>query len=228
MYELREATERVYYIDCPAKMGLCLLGEGKVLAVDSGSDKEAGKKLLKHLEANSWTLEAVFNTHSNADHIGGNKLLHDRTGACLYAPGVEAAFTRWPELEPSFLYGGVPPKELRNKFLQAPPSPVRNMEELELPVGFEVLPLPGHFFHMTGLRTPDGVVFLADCLSGENILEKYHINFIYDVGAYLDTLDQVSVMEADWFIPAHAPACQDIRPLAQANRDKVHEGSRRN
>ena len=27
------------------------------------------------------------------------------------------AFPRWPVLEPSFLYGGFPPKALRNKFL---------------------------------------------------------------------------------------------------------------
>lgn len=223
MYELRQVAGRTYYIDCPAKMGLCLLEDNRVLLVDSGGDKEAGKKVLKHLEANGWTLWAVWNTHSNADHIGGNKLLHDRTGAPLYAPGIEAAFTRWPELEPSFLYGGFPPAPLRSKFLQAPPSPAQDAQALELPAGFEAVPLPGHFFHMSGLRTPDGVVFLADCLSGENILEKYHVNFIYDVGAYLDTLDRVERMEADWFVPAHAPACQDIRPLAQANRAKVWE-----
>ena len=29
--------------------------------------------------------------------------------------------------------------------------------------GFELLPLPGHFFDMVGFRTPDDVVYLADC-----------------------------------------------------------------
>ncbi len=41
----------------------------------------------------------------------------ERTGAPVYAPGLEVAFPRWPVLEPSFLYGGFPPKALRNKFL---------------------------------------------------------------------------------------------------------------
>lgn len=223
MYELRQVTGKVYYIDCPAKLGICLLDGDRALLIDSGSDKDAGKKALKHLDANGWTLAAVFDTHSHADHIGGSKLIAERTGAPVYAPGIESAFTCWPELEPSFLYGGYPPVALRNKFLQAQAVPALDTARMELPEGFERIPLSGHSFHMEGLRTPDGVVFLADCLSGENILEKYHVNFLYDVAAYLETLDRVEAMQADWFVPAHAPVCRDIRPLTQANRAKVLE-----
>lgn len=223
MYELRQITDKVYYIDCPAKIGICLLEDGKALLIDSGGDKDAGKKALKHLEAYGWALAGVFNTHSHADHIGGSKLVAERTGAPVYAPGVECAFTRWPELEPSFLYGGYPPAALRNKFLQAQPCPARDTVELVLPEGFERIDLSGHSFRMDGLRTPDGVVFLGDCLSGESIIEKYHVNFLYDVAAYLNTLDRVEGLEADWFIPAHAPVCQDIAPLVQLNRAKVLE-----
>ena len=87
----------------------------------------------------------------------------------------------------------------------------------------EILPLPGHFFDMVGVKTPDGVWFLADCLSGAAIVEKYHVNFIYDVGAYLETLDKVERLEGSCFIPAHAPAAEDIAPLAALNRNKVLE-----
>ena len=92
-----------------------------------------------------------------------------------------------------------------------------------LPEGFEVIPLPGHFFHMTGYRTPDGVVYLADCLSSRETLEKYQIGFIYDVAAYLDTLDKVKNLSARMFVPAHAPASEEIASLAQYNQDKVWE-----
>ena len=223
MYELIQVTERTWYVDCPAKMGLYLTDDTHVLLIDSGNDKEAGKKVLKHLTAKGWTLSAILNTHSNADHIGGNKLLSERTGAPVYAPGLEAAFTRWPVLEPSFLYGGFPPKTLRNKFLMAQPSHARDLAEYPLPEGMEALSLPGHFFDMAGFRTPDGVWFLADCLSGAGIVEKYHVNFIYDVGAYLATLDKVEALTGKYFIPAHAPTVEDIRPLCALNRDKVHE-----
>lgn len=54
-------------------------------------------------------------------------------------------------------------------------------------------------------------------------MEKYHVNFIYDVGAYLATLDKVEALTGKYFIPAHAPTVEDIRPLCALNRDKVHE-----
>ena len=133
---------------------------------------------------------------------------------------MEAAFTRDPILEPSFLYGGCPPKPLRHKFLLAQPSDVQVLDPKACPL--EVIPLPGHFFDMVGYRTEDGVVFLADCLSSRETLEKYRVSFVYDVAAYLDTLDRVAAMEAALFVPAHAAATEDIAPLARYNRDQVY------
>lgn len=219
MYELIQAAEHTYYIESPAKIGLVQTGD-TVALIDSGSDKEAGRKVRQHLDARGLKLSAIYNTHSNADHIGGNQYLQRQTGCAVYAPGVEAAFTRDPILEPSFLYGGCPPKPLRHKFLLAQPSDVQVLDPKACPL--EVIPLPGHFFDMVGYRTEDGVVFLADCLSSRETLEKYRVSFVYDVAAYLDTLDRVAAMEAALFIPAHAAATEDIAPLARYNRDQVY------
>ena len=219
MYELIQAAEHTYYIESPAKIGLVQTGD-TVALIDSGSDKEAGRKVRQHLDARGLKLSAIYNTHSNADHIGGNQYLQRQTGCAVYAPGVEAAFTRDPILEPSFLYGGCPPKPLRHKFLLAQPSDVQVLDPKACPL--EVIPLPGHFFDMVGYRTEDGVVFLADCLSSRETLEKYRVSFLYDVAAYLDTLDRVAAMEAALFVPAHAAATEDIAPLARYNRDQVY------
>ena len=70
---------------------------------------------------------------------------------------------------------------------------------------------------------PDNVVFLADCVSSRETLDKYAVSFIYDVGAYLETLDMVEGMEAAIFVPAHAEAAADIKELVRYNKDKVHE-----
>ena len=219
MYELIQAAEHTYYIESPAKIGLVQTGD-TVALIDSGSDKEAGRKVRQHLDARGLKLSAIYNTHSNADHIGGNQYLQRQTGCAVYAPGVEAAFTRDPILEPSFLYGGCPPKPLRHKFLLAQPSDVQVLDPKACPL--EVIPLPGHFFDMVGYRTEDDVVFLADCLSSRETLEKYRVSFVYDVAAYLDTLDRVAAMEAALFVPAHAAATEDIAPLARYNRDQVY------
>lgn len=223
MYELIQVGENTYYIESPAKMGIYKLNESDVILIDSGNDKEAGKKIQKILTANGWNLKAVLNTHSNADHTGGNRLLQERTGCGIFTAGIETAFTRFPVLEPSFLYGGYPCKVLRNKFLMAQPSEAESVEKLSLPAGMEIFPLGGHYFDMVGVKTPDDVYFLADCVFGENILEKYHVFFLYDVAAFFTTLDHVETLRGKCFIPAHAAAVSDIRPLVQANRRCVEE-----
>ncbi len=223
MYELTQVSERDYYIQSPAKMGLVRLNDSEVCLIDSGNDKDAGRKVRQILDANGWKLTAIYNTHSNADHIGGNQYLQRQTGCRVYAPGIDWAFTRFPLLEPSFLYGGYPCKDLRHKFLMAQPSDALELTQAVLPEGFSLIPLPGHFFDMVGFRTPDDTVYLADCLSSRETLEKYQIGFIYDVAAYLKTLESVKSMQAKMFVPAHAAVSEEIASLAQYNIDKVLE-----
>lgn len=223
MYELIQVSENSYYIQSPAKIGLVKLNDTDVCLIDSGNDKSAGRKIRQILDANGWHLTAIYNTHSNADHIGGNKYLQEQTGCRIYAPGIECDFTRHPVLEPSFLYGGCPSKELRHKFLMAQESDAEYLTGRQLPDGFELIPLPGHFFDMAGFRTPDDIVYLADCLSSRETLDKYQIGFIYDIEAYLNTLEMVKSMTAKLFVPAHADATEDISELAQYNIDKVWE-----
>ncbi len=223
MFELHQVTESCYYIQSPAKIGLIKLGGNDVCLIDSGNDKDAGRKIRQILDANGWRLRAIYNTHSNADHIGGNKYLQTQTGCDIFAYGVERDFTVHPILEPSFLYGGFPPQRLRHKFLMAQESEADELTQEALPEGLQILPLPGHFFDMVGFKSADGAVYLADCLSSKETLEKYQITFVYDVAAYLQTLEMVKTLEGKVFIPAHAEATADIAPLAQLNIDKVHE-----
>ena len=223
MYELIQVSDNNYYIQSPAKIGLIKLTDTEVCLIDSGNDKDAGRKVRQILDANGWKLKAIYNTHSNADHIGGNKYLQGQTGCKIYAPGIDCDFTRHPILEPAFLYGGYPCKDLRHKFLLAQESDAEYLTQEVLPNGMEIINLPGHFFDMVGFRTSDDVVFLADCLSSKETLDKYQISFIYDVGTYIKTLETVKSMTAKMFIPAHAAATNDISDLAQYNIDKVNE-----
>ncbi len=227
MYELKQISEKCYYINCPAKIGVYVRDKDHVYLVDSGNDKNVGRKVRQILDGNGWQLAAILNTHSNADHIGGNHYLQGQTGCKVYSGGMEAAFTEYPILEPSFLYGGYPCKDLRHKFLMAQESDVSHFYEAGFPEEIAVIPLPGHFFDMVGFRMPDGVVFLADCISSRETLEKYAVSFIYDVGAYLETLDMVEGMEAAMFVPAHAEVSANVRELVGYNRNKVHEVAER-
>lgn len=223
MFELNQVGERSYYINCPAKIGIYKVNDTEVYLIDSGNDKDAGRKVRKILNENGWSLKGIINTHSNADHIGGNKYLQQQTGCKIFADGIEAAFTKFPLLEPSFLYGGYPCKDLRHKFLLASESDVCDITDADFPKELEVIPLRGHFFDMIGIRTPDNVIFLADCISSKSTLEKYQISFIYDIAEYLNTLDKVEAMEAAMFVPALSDVTNNIKSVVQLNRQKVFD-----
>ena len=221
MYELVQAGERSYYIQSPAKIGIYRASSTEVYLIDSGSDKDAGRRCRKVLDEQGWTCRGILVTHSNADHVGGCAYLQKQYGCKVFSGGIEGAITAHPELEPSFLYGGYPFKELRHKFLMAQPCEATPFTDGDFPKEVEILPLPGHFFDMVGFRLPDGTAFIADCLSSDAALAKYQISFLYDVAGYLATLEQVADMDAKLFVPSHADAVADIAPLAQRNRDKV-------
>ena len=223
MYKLNQVGEKSYYINCPAKIGIYQVNDKEVYLIDSGNDKDAAKKVRKILDEKNWNLLGILNTHSNADHIGGNQYLQQQMGCKVFSCGIEKAFTEYPILESSFLYGGYPCKDLRHKFLLAKPSVVTDFSDESFPKEIEIIPLKGHFFDMVGFRTPDDTVFLADCLSSKDTLDKYQIGFIYDVAEYLKTLETVKSIKAKIFVPAHAPATDDIAGLADVNIAKVHE-----
>jgi glyoxylase-like metal-dependent hydrolase (beta-lactamase superfamily II) len=223
MYELIQAGEHTYYVESPSKVGIWVPDGKEAWLIDSGNDKDMGKRLLKLLDSNGWELKAVLNTHSHADHTGGNRILQERTGCRVYGNGMECAFANYPVLKPSFLYGGYPPDPLRNKFLMGTSSAMEQLTEAVLPPGIRTVPLRGHFFDMTGFATADGVIFLADSVISEKVLGKYSLSFLIDVQAYLDTLDRIENLEGSLFIPSHAEAAADIRPLVRANREKVQE-----
>lgn len=223
MYELHQVGENTYYIDCPSKMGIYHMGEGTVCLIDSGNDKDTAKKVLKIIEGKGWRLSRILCTHSHADHIGGNRFLQERTGCRIFGAGIDRVFMEHPLLEPTMLYGGYPHKGLKNKFLMAQESQVEELTETVLPGGLSMVRLDGHSLSMVGIKTDDDIWFLADSLTSEAILNKYHISFLYDVEAYWKSLDTVCQLEGRLFIPAHAAPLDEIRSLAEINRKKSQE-----
>ncbi len=220
--ELEKVGEKTYYIKNPTNIGIYKIDDNNVYIIDSGNDKDAGKKILKIIEEQGWQVKGIVNTHSHADHIGGNKVIQDRTNCIILANKMEKAFTEYPILEPSFLYGSSPFKDIRNKFLLAKESVVTPIEN-NLPDGLEYFPLKGHSFDMVGIKTSDDIYFLADSLFSEETITKYHLFFIYDVKEYLNTLDYLATLNGKLYIPSHCEATNNISNLIQLNRNKIQE-----
>ena len=220
--ELIKVGERTYYIKNPTNIGIYKVDENSVYIIDSGNDKDAGKKILKIIGEQGWTIKGIISTHSNADHIGGNKVIQDRTNCTILAHNIEKSFTENPILEPSFLYGSYPFKEIKNKFLFAKESVVTEIEG-NLPDGLEYFSLKGHFFDMIGIKTSDDIYFLADSLFSEETINKYHLFYIYNVEEYLNTLEYLKTLDGKLYIPSHCEATNDISFLIEINISKIHE-----
>ncbi|MBQ4347769.1 MAG: MBL fold metallo-hydrolase, partial [Firmicutes bacterium] len=220
-----QCGENTFYVECPAKMGIYRVSPEEVVLIDTGSDKDAGRRLRKILDENGWRPRAIINTHLHADHTGGNAFIQGRFECMAYSAAPERGFIENPVFEPALLYGGFPAKPLRNKFLMAQPSKVLPVENApkELFGGLEFLRTDGHSIAQLAVKTPDDVWFLADCVTNETILKKYHIFFIYDLAAHFKTLDKLEKLSGKLFVPSHAAPTEDIRPLVKLNRDKCIE-----
>ena len=220
--ELVKVGEKTYYIKNATNIGIFKFDDTNVYLIDTGNDKDAGKKILKIIDEQGWKIKGIINTHSNADHIGGNKVIQDRTNCTILAHNMEKSFTEFPILEPSFLYGGYPFKDIRNKFLLAKESVVLPIEN-NLPNGLEYFFLKGHFFDMIGIKTSDNVYFLADSIFSEETIKKYHLFFVYDVREFLNTLDYLKTLNGKMYIPSHSEATSDISALIELNKHKIQE-----
>lgn len=84
-------------------------------------------------------------------------------------------------------------------------------------VELEVIPAAGHSINQVAIATPE-VVFLADALMAPDILERYPIQYCYDVIAHRATLDRLAGLRRDWYVGAHFPPTQDLQSLLDANR----------
>ena len=221
-------TDRAAYLPGGTNIGLIDAERGAVL-VDTGNDKDSARRIQKAAEAYGRTPVAAVLTHSNADHAGGAAALVARTGMPIFAPRLEAAICADPIVEPSFLWGGFPPAELRGRFFMAPPCAVSPFsfpagEEAEsLPghlSGLKALPLAGHYFAQVGILA-DGVLFAGDAAFGPASIAKHPVFFVYDVAAFLASLDRIVASPAAVVVPAHGEPTEDKADLAAVNRAAV-------
>ena len=220
--ELIQVGKNTYYLDNPTNIGIYLVNDKDVYLIDSGNSKDTGKKILKILNEHNWNVVGIINTHSHADHIGGNNVIQNRTNCKIFNNNIENSFVNNPILEPSLIYGGYPFKDLLNRTLLAKEtnSTLLNNSSINL---FDVIELKGHSYNMIGLKTKDNIYFLGDSLFSEETINKYHIFYIYNVKEFLNTLYKLNNLDGDLYILSHCKPTKDLKELIKINKDKVVE-----
>lgn len=223
MQELIQAGDRTWYLQGPTIIGFYRLNDKEVCVIDTGEGKEDALRIQSVLESRGWELKFILNTHTHIDHLGGNDHLMSLWGCPAYSTNIGNAFANYEDMEAAYMYGGAPCGSLRKVFKHPGPIGFRDIEAFDLPEGMEYIILPGHSFGMIGIRTSDDVWFLGDSVLNSQSLEKYGFGYLVDVQGYLDTLELLEGMEGRLFIPSHGDVTEDIKPLAQGNRENIYK-----
>jgi|LGOV01.1.fsa_nt_gb glyoxylase-like metal-dependent hydrolase (beta-lactamase superfamily II) len=212
--QLIQIKNNTYYFDNPSIIGLYRLNEKEVVLIDTGLNDDVAKKVLKIIKENNWEVKAVVNTHSHADHCGGNSLIQKRTEADFYSSRIEKSYIETTSTEPHYLFGSYPPKVLRAKFLQAKPSNIDIViDEDELNIEgnkFQIIDLKGHSPEQIGLITPDDVFFVADSVIESKIIEKYKFLYNYSLKELFNSLDKIKEIKAEYYVLSHGGVKKSI------------------
>lgn len=225
--ELKQIKENIYYIPNVTNIGV-ILDESAAVLIDSGLDDDAGKKILKCLEREGISTKAIINTHSHADHFGGNALIKARTGATIFSPEIEESIIRFPYFEPYYLFSGAHPiNDLLSKFLMAPKSEVDVIIETgcgKLKAGnleFDAVALPGHSPNQTGFGI-NGVLFCGDAIFSEELLVKHKLPFCMNVEKQLESLKKLKESGYEVFLPSHGSPLADINSTADTYFKRIN------
>lgn len=216
--ELTKIDDLCYVIEGRINIGLIKLDSKNVCIIDSGLDKEYGRKIRQLLEKENLNLLYILNTHYHADHTGGNNYLQKYYNCNIYASSIEKVFINNPIMISGLLYGGKTNKNLINKFSYVDQSNCLSLDEYDGCI--EVLNLKGHTIDMKGYKI-NNTVYLGDSLCSKETIDKYKIMYIYDVLEYLNTLEYIKTIKAENYVFSHTEIYHNIDDIVDYNIKSV-------
>lgn len=228
-YKLVHIIGNSYMLEGAVNLGVYHRGKGKCTLIDSGIDDDTGKRAINILKEEGMVIDSIINTHSHADHIGGNSIIQKRLDCKIYASKIEAAIIENPILEPFYLFSSAPPKFLQNKFLMAKPSKVTRIitaGNLDIEGSkFEIINLSGHSLEHIGVVTQDGVFYTGDAYLSRDIIKKHGFPFFQNIDAALKTLEYLNDIKYPFYVPSHGVLDSNIEELIKLNIEAIRDAT---
>lgn len=221
---MKQIKGNSFYFPAPVTIGGFIV-DNELILIDSGNDDSSVRKAYRDIEG--IRVSAILNTHSHADHCGGNAYIKRQFNAKIIAPELETSFIEQPILEPTYLYGASPMRELQNKFLLAKPSIVDHVlqseDVIEIMLGdrvykFQPLQLKGHSPNQYGYITEDNIAYIGDSLISSEMVTKHPLIFTYDVADHYASLEKLKSIDAAGYVIAHGGYYESIDLLISDNK----------
>ena len=222
--ELVRLSDRTYYIPGHVNVGVITLEKSRVILVDSGIDSNYAKRIYELLSDYRYKIAYILNTHSHADHVGGNNFLQKETDCKILASPLEAPIIKYPLIQAALIFSGAPIQDLTNRFIMALPSEAEVFTENELKfddLTIKVLDLPGHSINQKGFLV-DGTAFLGDALFSDLFFKKHLFPFNYDPLTHLKTLETLKNIQANNYVGGHLQHTNNILSLIANNATHVN------
>lgn len=204
--KLEKIKGNTYYINAPTNIGVYVFKNKNCILIDTGINTTQAKKIDEVLVENGLHPKYIINTHSHADHCGGNHyFLNTYPGCTVHASETEKLYMENPELLDTLLFSASPVKGLSSGY-----KPLKVDFILEKGIQkindekFEVISLQGHSVGQIGVITPEKVCFVGDAVFSEEIIEKYQFPYLFDIQQSLDTLQNLKNTDADYYVISHS------------------------
>lgn len=217
-----------------------------IYLIDSGGCADDARTILRAVKAElgQVKVKAVILTHSHSDHCGGAAELVRQTGCEVWITAGERGGLENNRIQATVTCGSYPVPEIdvpyyvaekcaASRVISAEKMPDKNTPEgggrgesgehrISAVCKMIFVPLPGHCFDMTGVavNSQDGkrVFFAADALFGAQMVGRFPIPFMMDIGAFLQTLDMIEHYPADIFVPSHGDILTESAQTVEMNR----------
>lgn len=209
--KLTHIRGNTYYIKGGTNTGIYVFNDNSSLIIDPGLGGRRPLKMMELLAENNIKPKYIINTHEHGDHYEGCSQLKKIDKNIKIISSEEAKiYINNPKIYGDYILGG-----RCNDFFYSKLSKEKNIsikvdkvvEEGKLVLNneeLEIIKLRGHSEGSIGILTKDKILFVGDLFIGNHILNKFDLLLMYDIKAYLESINKVKNIDFEYMVLGHA------------------------